>query len=113
MKINSASAVTIYNVEKKEPIAIFSSYSYAKKYLFENCSEKNYRKILYAHKSKKKIKTDIFDFFICLRTPNDIQLKLLADDDWYIYNDYPIPKEIKMKAQSSEKGNEFLLGTNS
>jgi hypothetical protein len=99
MGINNFSCITIYNIEKKEPIAIFDSYSNANRYLFENNKnpESSYRKIWYAHQSKKKLKTDRFDFIVCFRTANDIQLKLLNDMDWYIYPDYPIPIEIKMK----------------
>lgn len=82
--------IAIYNIKKKELVAIFENLSEASKYLFPLLDRtKTTGKLFFAIKNKSKLDNTIFTFKVAIRYANSEQRTLLKKDQWYICLSYP------------------------
>ncbi len=89
--------VALYNTEKQELFAVFSTQTLAGKYIFP-CEINNKAEIICASmKRKLKIGRTIFSFKVAARHASKEQIELMAGNKFYIKDGYEIPKSNLMK----------------
>lgn len=103
MKANDSRPVSIYNIQKKELIAVFASPTIAIRYLYDTPSVSNKRSVYQYISRKVKMKSTRFDFDVAIRYANEQQIKMLNGEDYKIMEGYFVPHHTKMKGFTETK----------
>jgi len=83
--VDEIAAVTIYDCDRKKPVAVYKTITLVVKELFPKAAkQKMCIKVKYAISHKRRLSTELRDYKIAVRYSNAEHIALLGDKDFII-----------------------------